>query len=213
MPKKPALSPQSPGSNSGSVFVVSAPSGAGKTTLCKALLEASPDLQLSVSYTTRPMRAGEKDGVDYHFVDIADFEKRIEEGEFAEWARVHGNYYGTSIRRLEEMSRSGKDILLDIDYQGAAQLKKCLDNGVYIFIMPPDFAVLQQRLEKRNSDPEEVIIRRIENARQEVLEAKWYDYIVVNDNFDFALQQLKAILSAESCRTTLILPAMQDMLN
>ena len=193
----------------GIIYVLSAPSGAGKTTLCKELLAALPELQLSVSYTTRPIRSGEQDGVDYHFVDEDRFRAMIDEGAFAEWARVHDNYYGTSIEALEKVSSEGQDILLDIDYQGAAQLKKALDNAVFIFIMPPDMEELKRRLLKRNTDSEEVVLRRIENARQEITEARWYDYIVVNDNFDFALSQLKAILMAETCRTDSSLPVLQ----
>ncbi len=195
----------------GLIYVVSAPSGAGKTSLCKRLLNEIPGLELSISYTTRPMREGERDGVDYHFVTVDAFQEMIEAGAFVEWAKVHDNYYGTGIDALKEASRDGRDILLDIDFQGAAQLKKSLDNGVYIFILPPDFDELKKRLEARNSDTAAVVKRRIENARIEVVEAKWYDYIVVNDNFDFALAQLKAILLAETCRTDIALPVLQDV--
>jgi guanylate kinase len=194
----------------GLIYVISAPSGAGKTSLCNELLAARPGLQLSVSYTTRAMREGEKNGIDYHFVSVETFEEMIERMAFVEWAKVHDNYYGTSLETLEQASRAGQDILLDIDCQGAAQLREKLDNGVYIFILPPDYDELQNRLEKRNTDAAEVVQRRVENARDEVAEAGNYDYIVVNDNFDFALQQLKAILSAEPCRTRFVLPAIQD---
>lgn len=196
----------------GIILIISAPSGAGKTTLCKELLNAFPTLQMSISFTTRPIRADEKDGIDYHFVTDGRFEEMIEAGAFVEWAKVHGNYYGTSLETLEQASQSGHDVLLDIDCQGAAQLKESLDNGVYIFILPPGFEELQRRLEGRNTDSGDVVRHRIENARKEVLEANWYDYIIVNDNFDFALSQLKAILLAETCRAEVALPTVQDIL-
>jgi len=193
-------------------YIISAPSGAGKTTLCKELLASNPDLDVSISYTTRPLRQGEKDGVDYHFVSPERFEKMIAEDSFAEWARVHGNYYGTATETLEAARTNGQDILLDIDCQGAAQLKKSIDNGIFVFVLPPSFAELERRLAGRGTDSLEVVQRRIENARQEVVEAKWYDYIVVNDNFDFALTQLKAILLSQTCRSEVILPSVQDIL-
>ncbi len=195
----------------GLIYVVSAPSGAGKTSLCKKLLEEVSGLELSISYTTRPMRDGEKNGVDYHFVSVDVFKEMIDASSFAEWAQVHDNYYGTSLDALKAASAAGRDILLDIDYQGAAQLKKSLDNSVYTFILPPDYDELRRRLEGRNSDSAEVVQRRIENARLEVAESGWYDYIVVNDNFDFALEQLKAILLAETCRSEIALPALRDI--
>lgn len=195
----------------GIVYVISAPSGAGKTSLCRELLAAFPELQVSISYTTRPIRPGEKEGVDYHFVTPETFRQMIKDSAFAEWAEVHDNYYGTAFSALEEARQAGNDILLDIDCQGAAQLKESLDNGVFIFILPPGFEELQRRLEGRNTDPVEVVQRRIENARKEVVEAQWYDYIIVNDNFDFALEQLKAILIAETCRVPVVLPTVQDI--
>ncbi|PLX77126.1 MAG: guanylate kinase, partial [Desulfuromonas sp.] len=125
-------------SRQGLIYIVSAPSGAGKTSLCKELLATFPELQMSISYTTRPIRSGEADGVDYHFVSTEIFKKMIEEKSFAEWAEVHGNYYGTSLAVLEQAQQDGHDVLLDIDCQGAAQLKKNLGNGVFIFILPPN---------------------------------------------------------------------------
>lgn len=193
----------------GMIFVVSAPSGAGKTSLCSELLKATPGLQVSVSYTTRPKRGGETNGIDYHFVSVEKFRQMIDAGAFVEWAQVHDNFYGTSLATLEQASQAGQDILLDIDCQGAAQLREKLDNGVYVFILPPDFEELARRLAKRNSDTDEVIQKRIANARHEVLEAKHYDYIVINDNFDFALDQLKAILSAETSRAERVLPVIK----
>jgi len=184
----------------GILFVISAPSGAGKTTLFKELIDFFPDLRHSVSYTTRPIRSGETDGVDYHFVSRERFEQMIAAGAFAEWATVHGNLYGTALQTLIDSKDAGCDILLDIDYQGAATLRQHLSNGVYIFVLPPDFDELRRRLEKRNTDSAEIIATRIANAGREVAEARHYDYIVVNDDFKVALDQLKAIVVSQRCR-------------
>ena len=213
MTEKPVPNPHAPAPRKGIVYIISAPSGAGKTSLCRELLAANQEFSVSISYTTRPIRPGETDGVDYHFISVEKFQAMIDASAFAEWAKVHDNYYGTSLETLERAMNSGHDILLDIDCQGAAHLNKSLDNGVFIFILPPDFEELQRRLKGRNTDPEEVVQRRIENARKEVLEAAWYDYIIVNDNFDFALEQLKAIMLAEPCRARVALPTVQGILN
>ena len=194
----------------GNIFVISAPSGAGKTSLCKELIDFFPTLRHSVSYTTRSGRNGETDGVDYHFVDRQTFREMAEKGAFAEWAEVHGNHYGTALATLDESRRAGQDILLDIDCQGADQLRKTLDNAVFIFILPPDFAELRRRLQGRNTDSREVIERRIANAKGEIRRAPDYDYLVVNDDFGRACGQLKAIILAEGCRTGLMLPALAD---
>ncbi|TFH52858.1 MAG: guanylate kinase, partial [Candidatus Zixiibacteriota bacterium] len=141
----------------GNLFVVSAPSGAGKTSLCKEIIDFFPGLRHSVSYTTRPPRTGEVDGIDYHFVSSELFDQMIADGAFAEWAAVHGNYYGTAIRTLEDAQTAGYDILLEIDCQGAAQIKKNYRQGAFVFILPPDFAELKRRLEGRGTDSAEVI--------------------------------------------------------
>lgn len=184
----------------GSVFVVSAPSGAGKTTLCRGIIDFFPDLRHSVSYTTRPPRSGEVDGVDYHFVSPETFREMVEQGAFAEWAEVHGNCYGTSIKTLEDLRAQGFDVLLEIDCQGAAQLRENYGQGVFIFILPPDYRELRRRLESRGTDTVEVIERRMANARDEIRESARYDYLIVNDNFDAALARFKAVITAQACR-------------
>jgi guanylate kinase len=189
----------------GILFVISAPSGAGKTSLCKEIIDFFPGLRHSVSYTTRPERPGEREGVDYHFVSSGTFDGMVARGEFAEWAEVHGNRYGTSLQTIDDARRTGQDILLDIDCQGAAHLKKTCRQGVFIFILPPNFEELRRRLEGRNTDAREVIERRIANARGEIREAVWYDYVVVNDQFSEALAQLRAIVTAEKCRTSRVI--------
>jgi guanylate kinase len=189
----------------GLLYIVSAPSGAGKTTLCKEIIDIFPGLRHSVSYTTRPARPGEVHGVDYFFVSVEDFRRMIEDGEFAEWAEVHGNLYGTAIRTLEENRRNGIDVILDIDCQGARQLKERLQGGVYIFILPPDFQELRRRLDGRNSDSEETIERRIKAATLEIKESRWYDYIIVNEVFARAVEELKSVMIAEKCRSARVL--------
>lgn len=196
----------------GILFVISAPSGAGKTSLCKEIIDFFPGLRHSVSYTTRPPRPGETDGIDYHFVSPETFSAMATEGAFAEWAEVHGNCYGTAISTLESCRAAGQDVLLDIDCQGAAQLKKSWEQGVFIFVLPPSFDELRRRLRGRNTDAPEVIERRIANARGEIREASWYDYLVINDDFPVALEQLKGIFLAERCRTSRFLSVIDDIL-
>ncbi len=193
----------------GIIFVISAPSGAGKTSLCKELIDFFPTLRHSVSYTTRPVRPGEIDGVDYHFVTLERFRAMVGAGAFAEWAEVHGNCYGTALAALDAARKAGEDILLDIDCQGAEQLRTSLDHGVFIFILPPDLNELRRRLIGRNTDSDSVIEQRIANARGEIGHAPRYHYLVVNDDFSQALGQLKAIIVAEGLRTRLVLPTLQ----
>ena len=189
----------------GVLYVISAPSGAGKTTLCKEVIDIFPNLRHSVSYTTRPPRNGEVHGRDYFFVGKEEFTRMVEAGEFAEWAEVHGNLYGTSLATLKECRAEGIDLILDIDCQGARQLKGRFEGGVYIFVLPPSIEELRRRLDNRSSDSQEVIERRIQNAAGEIKEARWYDYIIVNDRFSEALEQLKSVLIAEQCRSTRLL--------
>ncbi len=201
----------SAGKTHGTLFVISAPSGAGKTTLCKEIIDRVPNLRHSISFTTRKKRTGEKDGVDYYFVSSETFRAMAKEGAFAEWAEVHGNLYGTAIRTLEELQAAGFDVLLDVDIQGAAQLKKSYGQGIFIFILPPDFDELRRRLEGRRTDAPEVIERRIGNARSEVVEATWYDYLIINDDFQRALEKFKALIVAERCRTSRVLAKVKDV--
>ena len=185
----------------GLILILSAPSGAGKTSLCRELFKIFPDMKESVSYTTRAPRAGEVEGEAYHFVTDEVFERMVEEDAFAEWAEVHGNKYGTALRTLEEARKNGVDLVLDIDCQGALKLKEQFEGGVYVFIMPPSMEELRRRLEHRSSDAQEVIERRIARAADEIKESRWYDYIIFNDNFEVACQELAAIVIAQRRKT------------
>jgi guanylate kinase len=180
----------------GNLFVVCAPSGAGKTTLVDALLKHDANIKLSMSFTTRAPRPGERDGVDYHFVDKAAFEKRIGDGEFLEHALVHGNYYGTSKRWIDQELAGDHDVLLEIDWQGAAQVRRLFPRMTGIFILPPSLAELRRRLEGRGKDAPEVIARRLENASEEISHVLEFEYIIVNDRFESALSDLLAVVHA-----------------
>ena len=187
-------------SKQGQLFIVSAPSGAGKTSLCKRVMKEVPNLKTSISYTTRAMRPGEVDGVDYFFVDRDQFRTMIENNEFLEYAEVHGNLYGTSRSQLMLLQKQGFDVLLDIDAQGAMQLKKKYKEGVYIYILPPSFEVLKTRLEERNSDSPDEIARRLKKAREEIWNYREYYYLIINDDFQGALESLKSIVISERIR-------------
>jgi len=180
----------------GNLFIVTAPSGAGKSSLVNALLEADSNIKLSVSYTTRAPRPGEVDGVHYHFVSVDAFQEMLARSEFLESAEVYGNYYGTSQPWIEAQMQAGHDILLEIDWQGAGQVRKLFPDCLGIFILPPSQAALRERLTKRNQDSEEVINRRVAAAREDISHALEFDYLVVNDVFDVALADLQAIVRA-----------------
>jgi guanylate kinase len=184
----------------GLLFVVSAPSGAGKTSLCRAVTDSLENLTHSVSYATRKPRLGEIDGRDYHFVAPARFQEMMKDGDFAEWAEVHSHMYGTSRRVLDDMITRGIDVILDIDTQGAAQIKQKYDSAVYVFIVPPSLEILEERLRNRKSDQEDEIRKRMRRARDEIKDAMKYDYLVVNRSFDHALLELRSIVMAERCR-------------
>jgi len=175
------------------LFIVSAPSGAGKSTLCRILMERLPELRYSVSTTTRPLRAGEIDGGDYYFTDVKTFKTGIQANQWAEWAEVHGNYYGTSAAFIDHERTAGHNVLLDIDVQGAAQMCEKYPDAITIFIMPPSSAVLRQRLEQRGADTPEVIDKRMVNAQKEMAQRDAYQHIVVNDDLEEAAEALVAI--------------------
>jgi len=181
---------------SGCLFVLAAPSGGGKTSLVRALLEREPGMRLSISYTTRPPRPGEKDGVDYHFIDEAKFNALQSAGEFLEHAYVHGNWYATSATWLRHEIEAGHDVLLEIDWQGAQQVRRLIPEAVHIFILPPSLASLKERLEKRGQDTSEVIERRIEAAREEMRHCGEFDYVIMNQDFARAVDDLSVIVRA-----------------
>ncbi|HEY8550899.1 MAG TPA: guanylate kinase [Vicinamibacterales bacterium] len=184
----------------GTLFVVSAPSGTGKTTVAERLVEVMPDVVLSRSYTSRPAREGERDGVDYHFVSRERFEEMIAAGEFLEWADVFGNLYGTCAAVTEKILSEGRDLLLVIDVQGARQVRQRGLALVSIFVLPPSYPVLEQRLRGRSKDSDEAIRRRLEVARTEVTSYHDYDYLIVNDELEPAVDALRAIILAERAR-------------
>ncbi len=186
--------------SAGSVFIVAAPSGAGKSSLVNAMLAQEPGIVLSVSFTTRAPRPGEQDGREYFFVSEAEFREREAKAEFLESAQVHGNFYGTSKRLIEEHTHAGRDVLLEIDWQGAQQVRRQFPDAVGIFILPPSVAVLEQRLKQRAQDSDEVIARRVQNAAGEIAHADEFDYVIINENFDVALTQLVDIARASRCR-------------
>ncbi|MBC7514090.1 MAG: guanylate kinase [Herminiimonas sp.] len=185
---------------SGSLFMVVAPSGAGKSTLVNALLEKEPAIRLSISYTTRAPRPKETDGREYYFTDANDFLARRAAGEFLESAEVHGNYYGTSRLKIAEQIAAGADLLLEIDWQGAQQLKKQFPEAVGIFILPPSIDALEDRLKKRGQDDAHVITRRILAAGGEIAHASEFEYVIINQEFGTALDELCAIVKATRCR-------------
>jgi guanylate kinase len=180
----------------GNIFIVSAPSGAGKTTLCKALRAHFPDLAYSISYTTRSPRPGEKHGVDYYFITREEFVRRINENQWAEWARVYDHYYGTSAEHIRSWLDQGKDVLLDIDIQGTLQMLERFPEIVTIFIMPPSVDALRERIMSRGTDPEEVVEMRLDSAKDEMAQKDLYRYIIVNDVLERAARELIELIAA-----------------
>ena len=184
----------------GLLFLVSAPSGAGKSSLVHDLITKDPNVHLSISYTTREVRPGEQDGVDYHFISQEDFEERKKNHEFLEWAFVHGNYYGTSRLWIEQELAAGYDVMLEIDWQGAFQVKKIFPDVISTFILPPSIEALKQRLVGRGTDAPEVIARRLKGAGAEIVHAPQFDYVIINNDFNQASCELQSIIRAAHLR-------------
>lgn len=195
----------------GLLFIISAPSGAGKTSLCKEVVKFFPNLYHSVSYTTRLPRPGEKDGEDYRFVSKDKFQEMIDNKRFVEWAEIYDNRYGTTIDSLKEYLHKGTDIILDIDGQGGSQLKSEYPDGIYVFILPPSWKDLEERLRLRSTDSDEDIEKRLRNAKEELQYIYHYDYIVVNNDLEEAVSALKSIIIAEKCRRERVLPLVKGL--
>lgn len=200
-----------PHAMTGSLIIVSAPSGAGKTTLVRSLLQQDPGMKLSVSFTTRAPRNGEVEGIAYHFVDVTGFLARRDAGEFLEWAEVHGNYYATSRKWLAAQLLAGHDVLLEIDWQGAAQVREIFPQAVCIFIMPPSVAALEARLRGRGTDSDEVIRLRVAAARNEMQQVERFDYVIINNELQTALDDLTAIVRAARLRTAIVCARNRDL--
>jgi guanylate kinase len=184
----------------GLIVIISAPSGAGKTTLLRRVMEELPGLRFSVSYTTRPPRANEREGEDYHFISPSIFQKMVERNEFLEWAEVLGNRYGTARENLSLLKSEGVDLILDIDTQGAKRVVEQIEPAILIYVLPPSLESLQERLTKRGFDSPERIRFRLANAKRDMEEARWYHYVILNDRIKETVEKLKAIIMAERCR-------------
>ena len=195
----------------GLLFVVSAPSGTGKTTVVERLVQVVPDLGLSRSYTSRPKRAGETDGLDYNFITRAQFAAMIAEKAFLEWADVFGNFYGTCAADADRELAGGRDLVLVIDVQGARQVRACRTGTIGVFVLPPSFEVLERRLRGRSKDSEEAIRRRLATAREEIAAVSEYDYVVVNDELDACVDRLRAIVLAERARRAVMAAVVADI--
>ena len=191
----------------GNLFIIAAPSGAGKSSLVNAVMADDANLSLSVSYTTRAPRPGEQDGREYHFVDPATFLSMFERAEFLESAEVHGNHYGTSEKWISDARASGRDIVLEIDWQGAQQVRRVFPEAVNLFILPPSMAELERRLRTRGKDSDDVIRRRLINAREEMAHVAEFDYVIINNEFETAKQDLAAVIRASRLHTRDVLAA------
>lgn len=185
---------------SGILFVVSGPSGVGKSTVCTRLREEFPEISLSISYTTRAPRGGEVDGVDYHFVDVATFQAMVRDQCFVEWAEVHGNFYGTAFSAIEAQLKDGRSVLFDIDYQGAASLRKVFPDAVTLMLLPPSMDELERRLRGRDTDAEAVIAQRLLNARVEIAHVGAFDYVVLNEDLERTYDDIRSIFVAARSR-------------
>lgn len=198
---------------SGNLFIISAPSGAGKTSLVHALLATNPQIKLSVSYTTRAPREGEVDGVAYHFVSRETFLEMAERGEFLESAKVYGNFYGTSQNWISRENAGGRDILLEIDWQGASQVRRIFPHCISIFILPPSLEALEQRLKGRGTDSREIVDRRMAAVREDVAHVAEFDYVIINDDLNEALREFNAVVLAARLRAASQLPRHQTLIN
>ncbi|HMW79700.1 MAG TPA: guanylate kinase [Accumulibacter sp.] len=186
----------------GHLYILTAPSGAGKTTLVRHLLENDPAMRVSVSHTTRRPRTGEREGIEYYFIALDEFREKIRRDDFLEWAEVHGNFYGTSRTGIEAALCAGQDVLLEIDWQGARQVRKAFPAAIGVFILPPSLHALEQRLRERATDSAQTIARRLDAARDEMRHADEFDYVIINDDLQRALQDLLAIVRAARLRYT-----------
>lgn len=194
----------------GLLIVISGPSGAGKGTICKALIEKDKDIFVSISATTRSPRIGEVDGINYHFLSREDFAKRVEKNDFLEYAEVYGNCYGTPKSKVQDMLDRGIDVILEIDIQGALKVKENFDEGVFIFILPPSMEELKQRIIKRGSETPESLMTRFKSAYQEINYVSKYNYAVVNDEVSVAVKKIEGIIAAEKCRVDRIKDSILD---
>lgn len=193
------------------LFIVSAPSGTGKTSVCKELFRCIPDLMPSISYTTRAPRADERNGVDYWFVSPETFQEKLDNGKFAEWAMVHGHFYGTPLDKLKKNIELGKDILLAIDVQGAKRLRKAFPRVITIFLLPPSWEILKERLWERNANSIDDMEKRLTQAREEVTHCRDYEYLIINKDIETAVEELRAIIMAERCRTAHVLSGLPEL--
>ena len=197
---------------SGQLFVISGPSGVGKSTIIQLLRERVPGLGYSISHTSRKPRDNEVNAVDYHFVDIKSFNKMIDGGTFVEWAKVYDDLYGTSFSSLHDQMNQGLDVVMDLDSQGARNVKEHLKESTLIYILPPSLAILEKRLRERATDDEKIIDRRLEKAFKDIKNCVWYDYIVLNDKLDEAITKVESIIISERCRSSRMRPKVKDML-
>jgi guanylate kinase len=195
----------------GKLYVFSGPSGAGKSTLIRRLREKVKDLGYSVSHTSRTPRTNETDGIDYHFVERDSFAKMIKEGSFAEWATVYGDFYGTSFSGLRDQMAKGIDVILDVDYQGARNIKAHFKESVLIYILPPSFKILEKRLKERATDDDDVIDARLKLAKDELQNCGFYDYIIFNDDLEEAVRDAESIVNADRCSTARVLPRAKEI--